>query len=119
MEWGVLTLVASACSAISVGVFATFRYFISSLENARRETVLLVDKQAEHDGKMRHDLANSVVLSLGKIEGDVKRLERESVRREEMTVMEARLTTGQEKIATKVDKLDEKIDQLLMRRTAG
>lgn len=90
-------------------LWALFRLVTTSADSVRREMMAEIEKSATAAAKGKHDLANQMQLSFGKMESEIDRLKRETVRREDMAAIENRLGAMFTKIETKVDNITDKL----------
>ena len=94
-------------------LFGAFKWISATVEAAKKEALLTIDRSAEAEGKLRHSLANTMQTVVTELRRDLEVVKREGVRREEMTAMEARLVARSDKIEVKLDHVSERLAELV------
>lgn len=124
MEFGNVTSLASVTLATLVAFLGAFRYITAQSEALRREIAavektaqLMADKASEAEARQRHTANNNIQVLIGKLEADIRTLQRETVRQEQMDALESRLQGVLNKIEIKVDKLAETANEIVAIRT--
>lgn len=124
-----------------VAVVSAFRYFGAEIAAVRNEAKLLVQATGEAESKARHDLANSLVVTIGKLEQEDRRmadsmntLALDAVRKAELIGFESRITTAittsETRFASALDRMDntrtatlqhmeQKLDRLIEARSGN
>lgn len=93
-------------------IFGAFKWINATVEAAKKEALLTIDRSAEAEGKLRHSLANTMQTIVTELRRDLEMVKREGVRREEMTAMEARLVARSDKIEVKLDHVSERLAEI-------
>lgn len=124
MEFGSVTSLITTSLALLLALLAGFRYITAQddglrreIDAAKKEAALLVEKAAESEAKQRHSSSNAIQVFLGKLESDLRTLQREAVRHEQMQALESRLNGGLNKIEMKVDRMAEGMTEIVAIRT--
>lgn len=94
-------------------LFGAFKWINATVEAAKKEALLTIDRSAEPEAKLRHSLANTMQTVVSELRRDLELVKRETVRREEMTAMEARLVARSDKIEVKLDHVSERLAELV------
>lgn len=119
-----ITAIVSATLALLAFVIGGFRYMTAGFDAIRREIVavkdnaqLVADKVGESEAKQRHSQYNAAQALIGRVESDVRTLQREAVSQEQLVAVEARLTVSVGKVESKVDKIVEQVGEITALRT--
>jgi cell division protein FtsX len=119
VEWGSVASLISVAITLLLTLFGAFRFVTAMADTLRKEidaakenSRLIAEKGDEAEARHRHAMANQLQQLVGKMDADIRQLQRETVRQEQLNSLESRIGNSLGKIEAKVDKFSEMAAEL-------